>query len=66
MRVCLPGGRGGGDGASSQGHLVDVVVSRAVQVGQGEVGAGRCSHRGCGMHTHTYYRGDYIRKFTAT
>lgn len=41
----LPGGRGGGDGAPSQGHLVDVVVSGAVQVGQGEVGAGSRSHR---------------------
>ena len=43
--VCVPGGGGGGDGAPSQGHLVDVIVARAVQISQGEVGAGRCSHR---------------------
>ena len=42
----LPGGRGGGDGAPSQGHLVDVVVSGAVQVGKGEVGASGSSHWG--------------------
>lgn len=42
--MCAPGGGGGGDGAASQGHLVDIVVARTLQVGQGEVGAGRCGH----------------------
>lgn len=46
VHACVPGGGGGGDGAPSQGHLVDVIVAGAVQVSQGEVGAGRCRHRG--------------------
>lgn len=37
----VPGGGGGGNGTPSQGHLVDVVVAGAVQISQGEVGAGR-------------------------
>lgn len=42
--LCVPGRRGGGDGTPSQGHLVDVIVAGAVQISQGEVGTGRCSH----------------------
>lgn len=40
----VPGGGGGGNGTPSQGHLVDVVVARAVQISQGEVRAGRCGN----------------------
>lgn len=46
VHVFIPGGGGGCDGAPSQGHLVDVIVARAVQLGQGEVRAGRGSHWG--------------------
>ena len=33
-RPCLPGGRRGGDGPPSQGHLIYVVVAGALQVRQ--------------------------------
>ena len=44
----VPGRRGGGEGASPQGHLVDVVVAWVLQVSQGEVGAGRRGNRSWG------------------
>lgn len=40
----VPGGGGGGYGTPSKGHLVDVVVAGAVQISQGEVGAGCCGN----------------------
>lgn len=41
----VPGGGGGGNGAPSKGHLVDVVVARAFKISQGEVGSGCWSNR---------------------
>lgn len=43
---------GGGGGTPSQSPLVDVVITRAVQVCQGEVGACCCGHGSWGTKTH--------------
>lgn len=46
---CVPGGRRGGEGASPQSNLVDVVVAgTAVQVGEWEVRPWRCGYRSWG------------------